>query len=48
MVDVQKAAGETAEYFKFYKSFCSNLSAIIWKPPASGSTNSWITMLTKS
>ncbi|KAI3897044.1 hypothetical protein MKX03_015868 [Papaver bracteatum] len=48
MVDVQKAAGETAEYLKFYKNFCSNLNDIIWKPPTSGSTKSWISRSTKS
>ncbi|EXC01171.1 CBL-interacting serine/threonine-protein kinase 8 [Morus notabilis] len=33
MVDIQKAAGDASEYLKFYKSFCSNLDDIIWKPP---------------
>ncbi|KAK7282922.1 hypothetical protein RIF29_12045 [Crotalaria pallida] len=33
MVDIQKAAGDASEYHKFYKSFCSNLEDIIWKPP---------------
>ncbi|KAH9690208.1 CBL-interacting serine/threonine-protein kinase 8 [Citrus sinensis] len=33
MVDIQKAAGDAAEYLKFYKNFCSNLEDIIWKPP---------------
>ncbi|KAG5018857.1 hypothetical protein JHK87_014712 [Glycine soja] len=33
MVDIQKAAGDTGEYLKFYKNFCSNLEDIIWKPP---------------
>ncbi|XP_038885498.1 CBL-interacting serine/threonine-protein kinase 8 [Benincasa hispida] len=32
MVDIQKAAGETSEYLKFYKSFYSKLEDIIWKP----------------
>ncbi|PON59624.1 Calcium/calmodulin-dependent/calcium-dependent protein kinase [Parasponia andersonii] len=32
MVDIQKAAGDASEYLKFYKSFCSNLEDIIWKP----------------
>ncbi|KAA0065073.1 CBL-interacting serine/threonine-protein kinase 8 [Cucumis melo var. makuwa] len=32
MVDIQKAAGETSEYLKFYKSFYSNLEDIVWKP----------------
>ncbi|KAM7508192.1 hypothetical protein LguiA_018645 [Lonicera macranthoides] len=31
MVDVQKAAGDTLEYHKFYKKFCSKLVHIIWK-----------------
>ncbi|OMO57521.1 hypothetical protein COLO4_35319 [Corchorus olitorius] len=33
MVDIQKAAGDAADYLKFYKTFCSNLDDIIWKPP---------------
>ncbi|KAF8393212.1 hypothetical protein HHK36_021453 [Tetracentron sinense] len=32
MVDVRKAAGDTLEYHKFYKNFCSKLEHIIWKP----------------
>lgn len=32
MVDIQKAAGETSEYLKFYKSFYGNLEDIVWKP----------------
>ncbi|KAK6940285.1 NAF domain [Dillenia turbinata] len=32
MVDVQKAAGDSGEFLKFYKNFCSNLEEIIWKP----------------
>ncbi|XP_056162052.1 CBL-interacting serine/threonine-protein kinase 24-like isoform X2 [Syzygium oleosum] len=32
MVDVRKAAGDTLEYHKFYKSFCAKLQHIIWKP----------------
>ncbi|XP_022131571.1 CBL-interacting serine/threonine-protein kinase 8 isoform X2 [Momordica charantia] len=32
MVDIQKAAGETSEYLKFYKIFYGNLEDIIWKP----------------
>ncbi|XP_057550846.1 CBL-interacting serine/threonine-protein kinase 24-like isoform X1 [Amaranthus tricolor] len=32
MVDVRKAAGDTLEYHKFYKSFCAKLDNIIWKP----------------
>lgn len=31
MVDVRKAAGDTLEYHKFYKGFCSKLDHIIWK-----------------
>ncbi|KAI6687918.1 hypothetical protein NL676_024746 [Syzygium grande] len=42
MVDIQKAAGDANEYLKFYKSFCSNLEDIIWKP-ASESAKSRIT-----
>ncbi|KAK0589401.1 hypothetical protein LWI29_013731 [Acer saccharum] len=33
MVDIQKAAGDVAEYLKFYKNFCGNLEDIVWKPP---------------
>ncbi|XP_060667621.1 CBL-interacting serine/threonine-protein kinase 8-like isoform X1 [Ziziphus jujuba] len=33
MVDIQKAAGDVADYLKFYKNFVSNLEDIIWKPP---------------
>nr|DAD44928.1 TPA_asm: hypothetical protein HUJ06_003158 [Nelumbo nucifera] len=32
MVDVRKASGDTLEYHKFYKTFCSKLEHIIWKP----------------
>ncbi|KAF3775966.1 CBL-interacting protein kinase 24 [Nymphaea thermarum] len=32
MVDVRKAAGDTLEYHKFYKQFCSKLEHIIWSP----------------
>ncbi|CAI9100794.1 OLC1v1037967C1 [Oldenlandia corymbosa var. corymbosa] len=32
MVDVRKAAGDTLEYHKFYKNFCTKLDKIIWKP----------------
>ncbi|CAN6442375.1 unnamed protein product [Victoria cruziana] len=32
MVDVRKAAGDTLEYHKFYKQFCSRLEHIIWSP----------------
>ncbi|XP_042484070.1 CBL-interacting serine/threonine-protein kinase 24 isoform X2 [Macadamia integrifolia] len=31
MVDVRKAAGDTLEYHKFYKNFCSKLEHIIWR-----------------
>ncbi|CAN6442373.1 unnamed protein product [Victoria cruziana] len=34
MVDVRKAAGDTLEYHKFYKQFCSRLEHIIWSPSA--------------
>ncbi|KAH7567612.1 hypothetical protein JRO89_XS07G0104200 [Xanthoceras sorbifolium] len=44
MVDIQKAAGNAAEYLKFYKNFCSNLEDIIWKPPNESSK----TRVTKS
>lgn len=32
MVDVRKATGDTLEYHKFYKNFCSELDYIVWKP----------------
>lgn len=32
MVDTRRAAGDTLEYHKFYKSFCAKLDHIIWKP----------------
>ncbi|XP_012573528.1 CBL-interacting serine/threonine-protein kinase 24 isoform X1 [Cicer arietinum] len=32
MVDVRKAAGDTLEYHKFYKSLCAKLESIIWRP----------------
>ncbi|KAJ6391377.1 hypothetical protein OIU77_025371 [Salix suchowensis] len=44
MVDIQRNAGEAAEYLKFYKNFCSNLEDIIWKP----STESSKSRITKS
>ncbi|KAJ6685708.1 NON-SPECIFIC SERINE/THREONINE PROTEIN KINASE [Salix purpurea] len=44
MVDIQRTAGEAAEYLKFYKNFCSNLEDIIWKP----STESSKSRITKS
>ncbi|CAK7347304.1 unnamed protein product [Dovyalis caffra] len=37
MVDIQRAAGDAAEYLKFYKNFYSNLEDIIWKPPTESS-----------
>nr|GMC52437.1 CBL-interacting serine/threonine-protein kinase 8 isoform X2 [Ipomoea batatas]GME01290.1 CBL-interacting serine/threonine-protein kinase 8 isoform X2 [Ipomoea batatas] len=33
MVDIQKAAGDSTEFLKFYKNFCGNLEDLIWKPP---------------
>ncbi|XP_014509552.1 CBL-interacting serine/threonine-protein kinase 24 isoform X2 [Vigna radiata var. radiata] len=32
MVDIRKAAGDTFDYHKFYKSFCTKLGSIIWRP----------------
>ncbi|NP_001312712.1 CBL-interacting serine/threonine-protein kinase 24-like [Nicotiana tabacum] len=32
MVDARKAAGDTLEYHKFYKTFCTKIDDIIWKP----------------
>ncbi|XP_076902821.1 CBL-interacting serine/threonine-protein kinase 8-like isoform X1 [Bidens hawaiensis] len=43
MVDIEKAAGESGEYLKFYKNFCSNLEDIIWKPPTEHQGKSKIT-----
>ncbi|KAH7849093.1 hypothetical protein Vadar_012866 [Vaccinium darrowii] len=40
MVDVRKAAGDTLEYHKFYKNFCSKLEHIIWKPTEGMGTTS--------
>lgn len=31
MVEIQRAAGEAADYLKFNKNFCSKLDDIIWK-----------------
>lgn len=31
MIEVRKAAGETLEYHKFYKTFCAHLEDVIWK-----------------
>ncbi|MQL87282.1 hypothetical protein Taro_019794 [Colocasia esculenta] len=33
MVDIRKAAGDSADYLKFYRNFCNKLDDIIWKPP---------------
>lgn len=33
MVDIQRAAGDAAEYIKFNNNFCSKLDDVIWKPP---------------
>ncbi|KAM7266419.1 hypothetical protein ACFE04_004316 [Oxalis oulophora] len=43
MVDIQKASGDTEEFLKFYKNFCSNLEDIIWKPPPNETSKSRIT-----
>ncbi|XP_076926985.1 CBL-interacting serine/threonine-protein kinase 8-like [Bidens hawaiensis] len=43
MVDIEKTAGESGEYLKFYKNFCSNLEDIIWKPPTEHQGKSKIT-----
>ncbi|BAT81669.1 CBL-interacting serine/threonine-protein [Vigna angularis] len=32
MVNIQKAAGDSNEYLKFYKNFSNNLEDIMWKP----------------
>ncbi|CAE6179114.1 unnamed protein product [Arabidopsis arenosa] len=39
MVDIQNAAGDAEEYLKFYKTFCSKLDDIIWKPPDASMKN---------
>uniref|UniRef100_A0A1J3K4R9 non-specific serine/threonine protein kinase n=1 Tax=Noccaea caerulescens TaxID=107243 RepID=A0A1J3K4R9_NOCCA len=39
MVDIQNAAGDAEEYLKFYKTFCSKLDDIIWKPPDASMRN---------
>uniref|UniRef100_A0A1J3I6W6 non-specific serine/threonine protein kinase n=1 Tax=Noccaea caerulescens TaxID=107243 RepID=A0A1J3I6W6_NOCCA len=39
MVDIQNAAGDAEEYLKFYKTFCSKLDDIIWKPPDTSMRN---------
>ncbi|KAL3698455.1 hypothetical protein R1sor_012531 [Riccia sorocarpa] len=36
MVEVRKAFGDTLEYHKFYKSFCAQLTDIIWITPGEG------------
>ncbi|KAI7738657.1 hypothetical protein M8C21_021954 [Ambrosia artemisiifolia] len=43
MVDIEKAAGDSGEYLKFYKNFCNNLEDIIWKPPTEHQGKSKIT-----
>lgn len=43
MIDVRKAAGDTLEYHKFYKRFCSKIESIIWKP-AGGAAKSSLRM----
>ncbi|KAG1368158.1 CBL-interacting protein kinase 8 [Cocos nucifera] len=46
MVEIQRAAGDAAEYLKFNKNFCSKLEEIIWKPPVEKS-KSRITRMSK-
>ncbi|XP_022756486.1 CBL-interacting serine/threonine-protein kinase 24-like isoform X1 [Durio zibethinus] len=46
MVDVQKAAGDTLEYHKFYKNFCAKLENIIWKPSGGLATPSFLRSMT--
>ncbi|KAJ0940123.1 putative protein kinase CAMK-CAMKL-CHK1 family [Helianthus annuus] len=43
LVDIEKAAGDSGEYLKFYKNFCNNLEDIIWKPPTEHQGKSKIT-----
>ncbi|XP_042497156.1 CBL-interacting serine/threonine-protein kinase 8-like isoform X2 [Macadamia integrifolia] len=42
MVDIYKAAGDSVEFLKFYKKFCSKLEDIIWKPP-NETSKPWLT-----
>ncbi|XP_038987681.1 CBL-interacting protein kinase 8-like isoform X4 [Phoenix dactylifera] len=46
MVEIQRAAGDAAEYLKFNKNFCSKLEEIIWRPPVEKS-KSQITRMSK-
>lgn len=46
MVDVRKAAGDTLEYHKFYKSFCTKLENIIWKPTEGMANSSLLRTMT--
>ncbi|XP_043708560.1 CBL-interacting serine/threonine-protein kinase 8-like isoform X2 [Telopea speciosissima] len=42
MVDICKASGDSVEFLKFYKNFCSKLEDVIWKPP-NETSKSWLT-----
>ncbi|KAI0522849.1 hypothetical protein KFK09_005234 [Dendrobium nobile] len=44
MVDIQRAAGDTEEYFKFNKIFCGKLDDIIFRPPAEKSRSRLLRM----
>ncbi|XP_078442763.1 CBL-interacting protein kinase 8-like isoform X2 [Wolffia australiana] len=33
MVDVQKAAGDSADYLKFFRSFRGKVDELVWRPP---------------
>ncbi|PON89026.1 Calcium/calmodulin-dependent/calcium-dependent protein kinase [Trema orientale] len=46
MVDVRKAAGDTLEYHKFYKNFCTKLENIIWKPTEGMTSSSLLRTMT--
>ncbi|KAF6154573.1 hypothetical protein GIB67_017955 [Kingdonia uniflora] len=46
MVDIQKMAGDAVEYCKFFKNFSKNLDDIVWEPPLSGTSKSWISRTT--
>nr|XP_010924072.1 CBL-interacting protein kinase 8 isoform X2 [Elaeis guineensis] len=46
MVEIQRAAGDGAEYVTFNKNFCSKLEEIIWRPPVEKS-KSRITRMSK-
>ncbi|KAL3532324.1 hypothetical protein ACH5RR_005845 [Cinchona calisaya] len=46
VVDVRKAAGDTLEYHKFYKNFCSKLDGTLWKTKEGVSDNAMLRTMT--